>query len=68
ADVDEALIRVSEITGMAQSKFIVHCLRENLETMHAVCDAVEELKKGNKEKSNDLLCQALGKAIFKANS
>ncbi|ELV7518832.1 hypothetical protein QMU85_003899 [Photobacterium damselae] len=68
ADVDIALARVCEITGMAQSKFIVECLQQNVEMMNALCDAVEEFKNGDDKKSEALICEALGRLILKANS
>ena len=68
AEVDIALTRVCEATGMAQSKFIVECLQRNVEMMNALCDAVEEFKSGNGDKSEALICEALGRLILKANS
>ncbi len=67
-DVDAVLTRFSEATGVAQSKFIVDCIRQNTEALNSICDAVDSARAGNKKEANDILNRAMGEAISSAMS
>lgn len=62
-DVDEALARFSDVTGTPQSKFIIDCLRQNVNTLNTISDAVEVAREGDSKKSTDLLNRAIGEAL-----
>lgn len=67
-ELDDVLARMSKLTGMPQSKFIVKCLEENISTMNTICEAVESAQMGDEEKSVNLLHQALGRVIATSGS
>lgn len=67
-DVDAALARFSEVTGTPQSKFVVDCLRQNVNTLNTISHAVEAARDGDSKKSTDLLNRAIGEALTSAMS
>ncbi|MCP3700204.1 MAG: hypothetical protein GY920_16895 [Aliivibrio sp.] len=64
ADVDEALVRFSEVTGSPQTKFVTECLVENVPTIHKLCDAIEAHKAGDMTRYQSLIAEALGNSIL----
>lgn len=63
-DVDEALTEFSEVTGQAQSAFVVSCLSENVETLKLLTQAAREAKLGNISAYESLIAQALGSTLL----
>lgn len=66
-EVDEALTEFSEVTGQAQSAFVVSCLVENVESLKLMTQAIKEAKSGNVDSYQSLMAQALGTTILKMN-
>ena len=63
-DVDEALSEFSEVTGQAQSAFVVSCLSENVESLKLLTQAIKEAKTGNISGYESLMAQALGSSLL----
>jgi predicted DNA-binding protein len=63
-DVDEALTEFSEVTGQAQSAFVVSCLSENIESLKLLTQAIKEAKSGNISGYEALMAQALGSSLL----
>jgi predicted DNA-binding protein len=66
-EVDKALAEFSEVSGQAQSAFVVSCLVENVETLKLLTQAIREAKSGNTQGYESLMAQAVGTAILKTN-
>jgi predicted DNA-binding protein len=66
-DVDDALAEFSEVTGQAQSAFVVSCLVENVESLKLITQAIKEAKSGNVNGYQNLMAQALGTTLLKMN-
>ena len=66
-EVDDALTEFSEVTGQAQSAFVVSCLVENVESLKLMTQAIKEAKSGNVDSYQSLMAQALGTTILKMN-
>ncbi|EJM7150505.1 hypothetical protein NOW40_004964 [Vibrio parahaemolyticus] len=66
-EVDEALAEFSEVTGQAQSAFVVSCLVENVESLKLMTKAIKEAKSGNVDGYQSLMAQALGTTLLKMN-
>jgi predicted transcriptional regulator len=63
-DVDDALSEFSEVTGQAQSAFVVSCLSENVESLKLLTRAIKEAKSGNVSGYEALMAQALGFSLL----
>lgn len=63
-DVDQALQRFSDATGGNQSGFVVECLRQSVDTLHALADAVEAAKNGDKAGYEHFIKKSLGDALY----
>lgn len=63
-DVDVALKRFADATGTNQSGFVVECLRQNVETLHALADAVDAAKNGDMAGYERLMKQSIGEALY----
>lgn len=63
-DVDEALTEFSQVTGQAQSAFVVSCLSENVESLRLLTQAIKEAKSGNVSGYEALMAQALGSSLL----
>lgn len=66
-DVDIALTEFSEVTGQAQSAFVVSCLSENIDSLRLLTQAIKEAQKGNVDSYEALVAQALGTTMMKVN-
>ncbi|EJB0234601.1 hypothetical protein ACI45T_004717 [Vibrio vulnificus] len=67
-EVDKALSEFSEVSGQAQSAFVVSCLVENVDTLKLLTQAIREAKSGNTQGYESLIAQAVGTAILKSGS
>lgn len=63
-DVDDALSEFAEVTGQAQSAFVVSCLSENVESLKLLTQAIKEAKIGNVSGYEALIAQALGSSLL----
>ena len=66
-EVDEALAEFSEVSGQAQSAFVVSCLGENVQALKLMTQAIREAKSGNVSGYESLMAQALGATLLKMN-
>ncbi|MDF4602754.1 hypothetical protein P3509_24850, partial [Vibrio parahaemolyticus] len=66
-ELDEALAEFSEVSGQAQSTFVVHCLLENVQALKLMTQAIREAKSGNISGYESLMAQALGSTLLKMN-
>ncbi|HBC3398109.1 hypothetical protein EGL67_26290 [Vibrio parahaemolyticus] len=66
-ELDEALAEFSEVSGQAQSAFVVSCLLENVESLKLITQAIREAKSGNVSRYEALVAQALGTTLLKMN-
>ena len=66
-DVDLALAEFSQVTGQAQSAFVVSCLTENIDSLRLLTQAIKEARKGNIDGYEALIAQALGTTIMNVN-
>ncbi|EGQ8272771.1 TPA: hypothetical protein N2903_004451 [Vibrio parahaemolyticus] len=66
-ELDEALAEFSEVSGQAQSAFVVSCLLENVESLKLITQAIREAKSGNVSRYEALMAQALGTTLLKMN-
>jgi predicted transcriptional regulator len=66
-DVDLALSEFAEVTGQAQSAFVVSCLSENIESLRLLTQAIREARKGNVDSYEALVAQALGTTLMRVN-
>lgn len=66
-ELDEALAEFSEVSGQAQSAFVVSCLLENVDSLKLITQAIREAKSGNVSRYEALMAQALGTTLLKMN-
>ena len=66
-ELDEALAEFSDVSGQAQSAFVVSCLLENVESLKLITQAIREAKSGNVSRYEALVAQALGTTLLKMN-
>lgn len=58
-ELDKALERASDVSGISQSKLVSSCLEQNIELLNLTSDAIEKYQKGEEQDAEKYLESAL---------